>query len=406
MEELKEQVGQVAEAQKQEFLAKYNPSIGFVGESIGAYRSRSAKYTNVLAPAYSPRPGGWDFFQRSMELNVAGSVDPFARGYAVLNASADPVTGEAAVGVEEAAIVTTSLPWNLTLKAGRFFGEFGRLAYIHDHELPFVWRPLALDQYIGGESRTDGAQINWLLPFSHYVSLTAGVGDSFGGQPNNFGDFQDNRKFTAFNFWGRASTYFDLTPNIAIEPGFSWLFNPNATRSWRAPFCNPTATRSRNANAVCWGQILWCATSRCATISSKASPGARRCFYSDNRYSVTAPDGTQLLPDVNVPSVGLYSYLAYRFHREWTAGFEFQFAQNAQDKHQHTYAYSPYITWYPSHWNELRLQFTHTSPTGQGVFQGLDGSAPPVVSTLRADNAVYLQWAWIIGSHAHGWQER
>ena len=101
-----------------------------------------------------------------MELNIAGSVDPFARGYAVLNASADPVTGEAAVGVEEAAIVTTSLPWNLTLKAGRFFGEFGRLSYIHDHELPFVFRPIVLDAYIGGESRTDGAQLNWLLPSS------------------------------------------------------------------------------------------------------------------------------------------------------------------------------------------------------------------------------------------------
>ena len=277
VEELKEQVGQVAEAQKQEFLAKYNPSIGFVGESIGAYRSRSAKYTNVLAPANSPRPGGWDFFQRSMELNVAGSVDPFARGYAVLNASADPVTGEAAVGVEEAAIVTTSLPWNLTLKGGRFFGEFGRLAYIHDHELPFVWRPLALDQYIGGESRTDGAQINWLLPFSHYVSLTAGVGDSFGGQPNNFGDFQDNRKFTAFNFWGRASTYFDLTPNIAIEPGFSWLFNPNATDRGGA-FLQPDGSTLTERQRRLLGQILWCVTNRCVTISSKASPGARRCF--------------------------------------------------------------------------------------------------------------------------------
>ena len=115
-----------------------------------------------------------------MELNVAASVDPFARGYAVINASADPVTGEATAAVEEAALQTTSLPWNLTLKAGRFFGEFGRLSYIHDHELPFVNRPLVLDQYIGGESRTDGVQVNCLLPIAHYVSLTAGVGDQFG----------------------------------------------------------------------------------------------------------------------------------------------------------------------------------------------------------------------------------
>ena len=61
-----------------------------------------------------------------MELNIAASVDPFAKGYAVINASADSQTGEANVEVEEAALQTTSLPWNLELKAGRFFGEFGQ----------------------------------------------------------------------------------------------------------------------------------------------------------------------------------------------------------------------------------------------------------------------------------------
>ena len=96
----------------------------------------------------------------------------------VLNASADPVTGESTAQMEEAALYTTSLPWNLQVKAGRFFGEFGRLSYIHDHELPFVNRPLALDQYVGGESKTDGVQVNYLLPIPHYVSLTMGAGDA------------------------------------------------------------------------------------------------------------------------------------------------------------------------------------------------------------------------------------
>jgi hypothetical protein len=74
----------------------------------------------------------------------------------------------------------------------RFFGEFGKLSYIHDHELPFVNRPLALDQYIGGESRTDGAQLNWLLPTPHYVSLTTGFGVGFGGDSplNNPGSYR------------------------------------------------------------------------------------------------------------------------------------------------------------------------------------------------------------------------
>ena len=63
--------------------------------------------------------------------------------------------------------------------------------------------------------------------------------------------------------------------------------------------------------------------------------------------------------------------------------------QNNQAK---TSAYSPYITWASSHWNQLRLQYTHT-----------DHNA---ATGLRPDDAVYLQWAWIIGSHSHGWQQR
>jgi len=42
----------------------------------------------------SDRPGGFDVFQRSVELDIAASVDPFAKAYAVINASADAQTGE------------------------------------------------------------------------------------------------------------------------------------------------------------------------------------------------------------------------------------------------------------------------------------------------------------------------
>jgi len=84
----------------------------------------------------------------------------------VANATADAHTGESTFNIEEAAIQTESLPWNLTVKAGRFFGEFGRLAYIHDHELPFRKSSLVLAQYIGGESRTDGYRSTGCCPLS------------------------------------------------------------------------------------------------------------------------------------------------------------------------------------------------------------------------------------------------
>ena len=49
-------------------------------------------------------------------------------------------------------------------------------------------------------------------------------------------------------------------------------------------------------------------------------------------------------------------------------------------------------TWALSHWNQLRLQYTHTESNH--------------VLDLANDDAIYLQWSWIIGSHSHGWQQR
>ena len=73
-------------------LSEFNPSIGVVGETLFSYRTRGSSDTG------SDRPGGFDVFQRSVELNLAASVDPFATGYAVINASDDFTKDEAKLG--------------------------------------------------------------------------------------------------------------------------------------------------------------------------------------------------------------------------------------------------------------------------------------------------------------------
>ncbi len=380
VQELREKVDQVVEAQKKTVPSVFNPAIGFVGETIFSYNSKNSQQTG------SSRPGGWDVFQRSVELNAAASVDPFARGYVVINASVDPTTGEATAGVEEAAIVTTSLPWNLTVKAGRFFGEFGRLSYIHDHELPFVNRPLVLDQYVGGESKTDGVQVNYLLPISHYVSLTAGVGTQFGDTPNSVGNF---RSANNLNYWGRASTYFDLTPNISFEPGLSGMWNPNTT-DLGGPQLQPNGSIFTQRQRRMVGTDITFAYRPLRNNQFKSLTWGTELLYSDNRYDVTSPDGN--LSTQTVGSYGLYSYLAYKFHRQWTTGAVFDWVENLQNNQARTSAYSAYVTWALSHWNQLRLQYTHTNNNA--------------ATGLQPNDAVYLQWSWIIGSHAHGWQER
>ena len=394
VEELKEKVDKVVENQTRTFPGIFNPAIGVVGETIFGYRSGKTSETG------SGRPGGYDVNQRSVELNIAAAVDPFAKAYAVINGSADPVTGELGLGVEEAALQTTSLPWNLELKAGRFFGEFGRLGYIHDHELPFVWRPLVLDQYIGGESRSDGAQLNWLLPVDHYVSLTTGLGTQFGGDnpPNDPGEF---RHFSGLNFWTRLSTYFDLTPDISLEPGVSGLWNPHTAAQWADPGgANPPLPATLSGNTFTererrlLGADLVLSYRPLRNNQFQSVTWGTEVLYSDNRYDVT--NAGIALPGGSVGSLGLYSYLTYKFDRQWSTGFLFDWVEDMVDKKAQTFAYSPYITWVTSHWNQIRLQYTYTDHNAEST----------AAFGLRPDHAVYIQWAWIIGAHSHGWQQR
>jgi hypothetical protein len=382
VQELKEKVDQVVEAQRKEVPSVFNPSIGLVGETIFSHNSRRSEQTG------SDRPGGYDVNQRSVELIIAGSVDPFAKAYAVINASADSTTGDSNVTVEEAAIQTTSLPWNLEVKAGRFFGEFGRLSYIHDHELPFVNRPLVLDQYIGGESRTDGVQVNYLLPIPHYVSLTVGSGIQFGNDvpPNNVGTF---RQGSNLNYWGRLSSFFNLTPAISFEPGVSGLWNPSTTGRGGA-FLQPDGTTLTERERRLLGVDFVLSYKPLRNNQFQTLTWGTEVLYSDNRYGVNLPGA--VFPDRTVGAFGFYSYLTYKFHRQWSVGFLYDFVEDAQDKRAKTSAYSPYVTWALSHWNQLRFQYTYSDPN--------------VATGLKPDNAVYLQWAWIIGSHAHGWQQR
>jgi hypothetical protein len=388
VKELGDKVDAVVEAQKKVLPGEFNPALGFVGDFVSSYRSKGNDKTG------GDRPGGFDFWSRSLELNATASVDPFAKAWVVANASADSATGESTFSIEEGALQTTSLPWNLTLTAGRFFGEFGKLSNIHDHELPFVNRPLALNEYIGGEARSDGAQLNWLVPSDHYISLTAGVGNNFGGDAPNPDHPGTYRGFNGLNFWGRASTYFDLPDNWQLEAGVSGLWTPKEQdRGGLLLQPNGFSTLTEKKRRLVGADLKLSYVPLRDNQFNRFDWGTE-VLFSDNNY-LFDPNGIPASGDERfgyVGAWGLYSYVNYKWSRQWSAGFLFDYAQNPQNHAARTFAYSPFVTFALSHWNQLRLQYTHTQPNA--------------VTGFRPDEAVYLQWSWIIGAHSHGWTQR
>src|SRR5438094_6382018 len=111
------------------------------------------------------------FNARNTELAFDGAVDPYFEGFAniVFKLNND---NETDVQVEEAFMQTTSLPYNLQLKAGQFFAAFGRLNLVHPHAWDFADKPLLNGLFLGPDGlRGVGAQTSWTLPLPWYSQL-------------------------------------------------------------------------------------------------------------------------------------------------------------------------------------------------------------------------------------------
>ena len=93
-------------------------------------------------------PSQRGFSMRNAEIALDGAVDPYFKGFANIAFKLDK-DASTEVELEEAYLMTTSLPGNLQLKAGQFFAEFGRQNNQHPHQWAFVDQPLILNRMFG-----------------------------------------------------------------------------------------------------------------------------------------------------------------------------------------------------------------------------------------------------------------
>ena len=168
------------------------------------------------------------FTAQEVELAASAIVDPYFRGDVFLT-----IPNLEGIEVEEAFATTTSLPWNLQIKAGSFRSAFGRQNGQHLHIQDFTRRPLINSAFLGADGlRGPGAQVSWLAPLPFYLTL---YGEAFsireepgpGPVLGSFGGDGSARPTAAaeakafFPFGDEWSFYTGLNAASGKSPGFA-----------------------------------------------------------------------------------------------------------------------------------------------------------------------------------------
>jgi hypothetical protein len=330
-----------------------NPAIGMAIDATAEHRAKA----------------GGDFNFRAAELGVSASIDPYARAYAFITGSKEGVE------VEEAAMVTTSLPWNLQARAGRFFADFGRLAKFHPHEYAFVNTPLSLERIVGGESKADGAELSYLFPTPFFLRGTVGGYNKLGAENERLDDTK-SRSWSRNTYLARLQTYFDLHDNHSVELGTSLAYTP----SIRIPEDPHGGSRTLTGVDMTYRyQPLGSTLYQGLTIGAELFGNSERVERESGFRRMFAPGG--------------YAYAEAKLDRNWSAGFLYDNAPSLMSPGKKTIGYSPFVTWNLSEFNRLRFQYSF-----------LDDKVREERS--ERGHQFFLQWTTVLGSHTHGFRTR
>jgi hypothetical protein len=324
----------------------------------------------------------------NVELTFEGAVDPYFKGFAALAYNIDG--GETTVELEEAFGITTSLPWNLQVKAGQFFSDFGRHNTQHPHAWAFVDQPVPLGQMFGPDGlRGQGARLSWLAPTSVYAEAMVTTINASGETLFSFrneespeihgGAFAETevRSFKDMVVMPRLMTSIDVTETQTFVLGVSGAFGPNNT--------GQDARTAIYGADVYWKWKALTAQQGFPFLSFQAEVFSRRY---DAAERDVADDPALTLPQETLKDWGAYSQVLWGIKPRFVAGIRAETMKgnttafesdirNGRDR------YSTNLSWFPSEFSKLRLQYNHDRRVGIG-----------------GDHSLWLQFEIIMGAHA------
>jgi len=366
-------------------------NISFDGLFALAYSS-ARDLNNIEVGDHDPQQRG--FNARNTELAFDGAVDPYFEGFAniVFKLDNDNATE---VEVEEAFMQTTSLPFNLQLKAGQFFAAFGRLNPTHPHTWDFADTPLVNGLFLGPDGlRGVGAQTSWTLPLPWYSQLIfasqngrGSTGFSF-RNPGDDGMFFDRittdreaRGLQDFVWMPRWENSVDLSPTQVVLAGVSGAFGSNETGA--------------NSRTQIYGaDLLYKWKSSHAEGGFPFVKWQTEAMY--RRFEAGQGANESFPVAETFHDWGMYSQVLWGFKKGWVAGIRGDYVDMQDSKftddldRQSRWRISANLTWYPTEFSKIRLQYNQDFLEENFFLSGRQG---------RQVESVFLQWEFILGSH-------
>jgi hypothetical protein len=141
-----------------------------------AQTNKAWEFGGVLDLTHTTRPLAAGMRDQGLQLGhsdltASGPLGRHLRGH--VGAVFETHDGKLEKGFEEAFIETTSLPYGLQARAGRFASQIGYLNQQHMHADDFTERPLLYRAFFGGHWNDDGVRLNLTLPTSFYWMVGA-----------------------------------------------------------------------------------------------------------------------------------------------------------------------------------------------------------------------------------------
>jgi len=349
--------------------------------------SNSKNISSILQGDHDPKVRG--FTMPNTEMTLDGAVDPYFKGFANLVWKLDD-KGETGVEMEEAYVITTSLPWNLQIKAGQFFPDFGRQNTQHPHSWSFVDQPVIMSRLLGPEGlRSQGVRLSWLLPTPWYTEAMVAVANSTNGTTFSFrsdespeihggaaidrGVFKGNDMLIV----PRLTTSFDLTSTQTVVLGASGAFGPNNAGV-------ETQTQLYGAD-IYWKWKSLTAQQGFPFVSLQTELMTRR-YEVDARAALA--DSFVTYPAGAFADRGGYAQLLWGIKPRVVAGLRADIANGddtpfPSDFRGDRLRVSPNFTWYPTEFSKIRFQYNYDDRKG-----------------IAKNQSLWMQFEFLLGAHA------